>query len=80
MLTTCHFNNWDQAGKGGPCIRAAGRRLVVSGCEFMDPGKHAITLEKGLKAATVLGCAFHAPQAIEDQSGADVQIGLNTNH
>jgi hypothetical protein len=46
----------------------------------MDQGKHAITLEKGLKAATVLGCMFRGPQAITDQSGADVQIGLNTNH
>jgi hypothetical protein len=54
--------------------------LVVNGCEFMDGGKRAITLEKGLKAATVLGCAFHAPQPIADQSGADVQIGLNTSH
>ena len=43
-------------------------------------GKHAITLEKGLKAAAVLGCAFRGPQAISDQSGADVQIGLNTSH
>jgi hypothetical protein len=54
--------------------------LVVNGCEFMDQGKHAITLEKGLKAATVLGCVFRGPQAIADQSGADVQIGLNTNY
>ena len=80
VLTACHFNGWDHAGKGDPCIRAAGGRLVVNGCEFMEPGKHAITLEKGLKAATVLGCTFRAPQPITDQSGADVQIGLNTSH
>ena len=63
-----------------PCIRAAGRRLVVNGCEFTDEGKRAIVLEKGLKAAPVMGCLFRGPQAITDQSGADVQIGLNTNH
>jgi hypothetical protein len=80
LLTACHFNGWDHAGKGDPCIRAAGGRLVVNGCEFMDQGKHAITLEKGLKAATILGCMFRGPQAIADQSGADVQIGLNTSH
>jgi hypothetical protein len=80
LLTACHFNGWDHAGKGDPCIRATGGRLVVNGCEFMDEGKHAITLEKGLKAATVLGCLFRGPQAIADQSGADVQIGLNTSH
>jgi hypothetical protein len=80
LLTACHFNGWDHAGKGDPCIRAAGGRLVVNGCEFMDEGKHAITLEKGLKAATVLGCTFRGGQAVTDQSGADVQIGLNTTH
>jgi hypothetical protein len=78
VLTACHFNHWDQAGKGDPCIRAAGGRLVVNGCEFMASGKQAIKLEKGLKAATIFGCTFRGPQAIEDQSGAEVQIGLNT--
>jgi hypothetical protein len=78
VLTACHFNHWDQAGKGDPCIRAAGGRLVVNGCEFMASGKQAIKLEKGLKAAAIFGCTFRGPQAIEDQSGAEVQIGLNT--
>jgi hypothetical protein len=54
--------------------------LVVNGCEFMDEGKRAIVLEKGLKAASIFGCLFRQPQAIADQSGADVQIGLNTSH
>ena len=80
VLTACHFTGWDHAGKGDPCIRSAGGRLIVNGCEFMDQGKHAITLEKGLKAAAVLGCMFRGPQAISDQSGADVQIGINTSH
>jgi hypothetical protein len=79
LLTACHFTGWDHAGKGDPCIRASGRHLIVNGCEFMDEGKRAIRLEKGLKAATVLGCAFRGPNAIEDLSGADVQAGLNTN-
>jgi hypothetical protein len=78
VLTACHFNHWDHAGKGDPCIRASGGRLVVNGCEFMAGGKQAIRLEKGLKAATILGCTFRGPQPIDDQSGADVQVGLNT--
>jgi Pectate lyase superfamily protein len=80
LLTACHFNGWDHAGKGDACIRAAGGRLVVNGCEFMDQGKRAITLERGLKAAAIVGCTFRGPQAIVDQSGADVQTGLNTTH
>jgi len=44
----------------------------------MDEGKKAVILETGLKAATVLGCTFRGQNAVEDQSGADVKIGLNT--
>jgi hypothetical protein len=80
VLTACHFTGWDHAGKGDPCIRASGGRLLVNGCEFMDEGKQAIILEKGLRAAAIFGCLFRGPQAIADQSGADVQIGLNTSH
>jgi hypothetical protein len=79
MLTACHFTGWDHDGKSAPCIRASGKHLTVNGCEFMDEGKRAITLEKGLKAATILGCTFRGANPIEDQSGADVKIGLNTN-
>jgi hypothetical protein len=79
-LTSCHFTGWDHGGKGDPCIRSSGGRLIVNGCEFMDSGKQAISLEKGLKAATVLGCTFRSPNAIEDQSSrGDVKTGLNTN-
>jgi hypothetical protein len=78
MLTGCHFTGWDRAGKGDACIRAWGGRLVVNGCEFMDEGKRAVLLQKGLKAATVLGCAFRGTKPIEDQSGAEVQTGVNT--
>jgi hypothetical protein len=78
-LTACHFTGWDHGGKGAPCIRSAGQRLMVNGCEFMDEGKLAITLEKGLKAASVVGCNFRGPKPVDDQSGADVKLGFNTN-
>lgn len=77
MLTACHFTGWDHGRKGDPCIRAAAGRLVVNGCDFMDAGRTPIRLEKGLKAASVFGCAFRGPRAVDDQSGADVQLGLN---
>ncbi|MFV1969153.1 MAG: hypothetical protein ACC628_27345 [Pirellulaceae bacterium] len=78
MLTACHFAGWDSARKGHPCLRAAGGRLVVSGCEFMAEGRQPIVLEKGLKAATITGCLFRGEKAVSDKSSADVQTGLNT--
>jgi hypothetical protein len=77
-LTACHFTGWNQGRKGDPCIRASGGRLIVNGCEFMDDDKQPILLEKGLKAAAILGCCFRGAKGVEDQSGGDVQIGLNT--
>jgi pectate lyase-like protein len=76
-LTACHFTGWDHSGKGDPCIHASGGRLLVNGCDFMDEGKRAISLTKGLKAATVFGCAFRGVNAVADDSHAAVQIGLN---
>lgn len=52
--------------------------MAISGCEFMDAGKKAVVLEKGLKAATISGCLLRGKEGISDESGADVQIGLNT--
>ena len=79
MLTACHFAGWDNAGRGHPCLRAAGGRLLVNGCEFMAEGKPQIVLEKGLKAAAITGCLLRGDKAVSDNnSGADVQMGLNT--
>ena len=78
LLTACHFTGWDHAGKGDPCIRAAGGRLIVNGCDFLDERKRPIVLEKGLKAAAIFGCAFREASGVEDASGADVKLGSNT--
>lgn len=78
ILNACHFTGWDAGKKGEPCIRADGGRLVVSGCEFMDAGKKAIVLDKGLKAATITGCLLRGKDGIVNESGADVQVGMNT--
>lgn len=67
----------DRAGKKEPAIRASQGRLLVNGCEFMDAGKPAIHLEKGLAAAAICGCAFPSDAAIINESGSDVQSGLN---
>ena len=79
ILSACHFAGWDSKNEGRPCISADGGRLIVSGCEFME-GKKQIVLEKGLTAATITGCLLRGKDAVVDESGADVQIGLNTTY
>ncbi len=78
-LTSCHFNGWGQADPAAPCVRASKGRLIVSGCDFME-SKAAIRLEKGLTSAAIYGCAFRGDKAVLDESGADVQMGVNTTH
>jgi hypothetical protein len=79
MLTSCHFAGWDGGNKGVACIRATGGRLMVNGCEFMAEGKQPVALKQGLKSAVVMGCLFRQEKAVADDSGAEVQIGLNTS-
>ena len=45
---------------------------------FMDRGKKAIVLEKGLKAATITGCLLRGKDGIVNESEGDVQVGMNT--
>lgn len=77
ILSACHFHDWDWIKNGAACIRADGGRMSLTGCEFMQ-SKPQIRLEKGLTAATLTGCMFRGKKAIIDQSGAEVQMGLNT--
>ena len=79
MLNACHFAGWDSAGKNVPCIRASGGRLMVNNCEFMPKDKQPVVLEKGLTAATVIGCMFRTEKAVVNESDGDVQVGLNTS-
>jgi len=55
VVNGCHFTGWDARGQGDPCIRAAGGRVAITGCEFMDGGKTDIVLEEGLTAAAITG-------------------------
>jgi hypothetical protein len=80
ILSSCHFAGWGSKGIGAACIQASGGRLIVNGCEFMAEGKKQIGLEKGLVAATITGCLLRGEDGIEDKSGGDVKIGLNTSH
>lgn len=80
MLTSCHFTGWDAAGEGLACVTANGGRLMLNGCEFMDPGKQAVALEEGLVAATITGCLFRTEDPVRNASSGDVQVGLNATH
>lgn len=77
MLNACHFTGWDRDKNGSACIRARAGRVLIQGCEFLDSARETIVLEKGLRAATIVGCSHHGATLVRNDSGGDVQVGLN---
>ena len=78
ILMSCHFNGWDAAGAGAPCIRADGGRLAITSCEFMHEGRQQIWLEEGLTAATITANVLRGEGAVVNRSHGEVQVGMNT--
>lgn len=78
ILNACHFTGWDAKEQGAACIEASRGRLVVHGCDFMDPGKLAMRLDGDLTAASIVGNTFRSDRAILNESAAQTQIGFNT--
>ena len=77
FFNECHFNGWDQAGKGDPCIYADGNGLTVSSCDFMDAGKKQITLGPNSKASIVMGNRFRGGAKVENTGKGKLEMGLN---
>ena len=77
FFNECHFNGWDQAGEGEPCIFADGNGLTVSGCDFMDEGKKQIVLGPNSKASVIMGNRLRGGAKIENQGKGKPEIGLN---
>jgi len=73
----CHFNGWDRAGTGAPCIHAKSGGLTVTACDFMDEGKNQISLEPAVESAIIVGNRLRGGAKIDNRSQGDVQIGLN---
>ncbi len=72
----CHFNGWDNAKTGAACIRAHCEGLTVQACDFMDSGKHQISLGQECKAPIVVGNRLRGGEMVEGKSAA-LQMGLN---
>lgn len=79
FFNECHFNGWDQAGKGDPCIMADGNGLTVSACDFMDAGKKQIALGPNSRAVVIMGNRLRGGMKIDNQSKGKVEIGLNVD-
>lgn len=77
FFNECHFNGWDQAGKGEPCIYADGNGLTVSSCDFMDAGKKQIVLGPNSKASIVMGSRLRGGAKVENTGKGKLEMGLN---
>ncbi|MHB1456073.1 MAG: golvesin C-terminal-like domain-containing protein [Armatimonadota bacterium] len=78
-LENCHFITLDGNNKTKISIRASGGGLTVNNCEFKDLNR-SIVLEKGLRSAIISSNTFNGKMTIIDNSGVNVQIGLNADN
>jgi hypothetical protein len=76
ILNGCQFLNWDMQDEGAPCIRATNGRMIVTGCEFMQPTKKMISLEGDFIAGTITGCLFRNDQ-VSNTSNAKLEMFAN---
>lgn len=77
MFTSCHFTSWAQSIKDSPAIVLYSGGLTLNGCEFRDPDKLQVVIEKDAAAAIIMGNRMHGPLKITNKIGDRTQIGLN---
>jgi len=77
-FSDCTFVQWGGKQKDRPALQVNSGSLIVSGCEFRKPLKH-IFLGPNVERAVISGNLFDGPAHIENASGNDVQIGLNSS-
>lgn len=79
-LENCHFITLAGNNKTKIDIRASGGGLTVNNCQFVNSGRTHILLEKGLRTGIISCNTFSGKAGIVDNSGVNVQIGLNADN
>ena len=81
FFDACHFNDWDRAGKGVPCIDANNQRVIVTGCEFPTHRDDHLVLRIGprVRSAVITSNLMPGGKHIENNAHetADIQIAHN---
>lgn len=81
IFDACHFNDWDRAALGAPCIDANNSRLIVSACDFPTARDDHQVLRLGprLRSAVIMGNTMPGGVNIINNASpqADIQIALN---
>jgi hypothetical protein len=74
-FSDCTFVQWGKE-KDTAAIQAASGTILISGCEFRMNKSHVL-LGKEVDRAVIVANIFSGPAQIQNDSGRDVQIGLN---
>jgi hypothetical protein len=76
-FSDCTFVQW---GKEAPraAIQAVAGSVLIQGCEFRENKPH-ILLGKGVARAVITSNLFTGPSQIQNETGKDLQIGLNAS-
>jgi len=77
-FNNCSFMGYGRTGSNVPAIDCQSGNLIISGSSFFKGGQH-ITLRKGVESAVITGNRFTDKISIDNQTRAEVQIGLNVS-
>jgi hypothetical protein len=85
-LTATHFNDWDWAGDGSPCVEVLNGSLLMNNCDFggyQALPTYALThifLGPKVKSASIIGNRFQKTKIkIINESKGDIEIMGNVN-
>ncbi len=81
FFESCHFSNWDRAGRGAAAIRANCRRLIVTGCEFVTtrPDHKKIELGTNVRAAVITSNIVQGGLLIDNNAPSNASIVIANN-
>ncbi len=82
LFSACHFNDWDRAGAGAPCIDANNRRLLVTGCEFpTDRSDNPLLVRLGprVRGAVIASNLMPGGICIENNAPANAEVIIADN-
>ena len=83
FFDACHFNDWDRAAQGAPCIDANNQRVIITGSEFPTHRDDHLVVRLGprVRSAVVTSNLMPGGVHIENNAheSADIQLANNAS-
>lgn len=81
IFEACHFNDWDRAGRGVPCIDANNRRVIINACEFPTDRDNPLLVRLGprVRSAIITSNLMPGGEHVENHAPPEAQVHVAHN-